>query len=82
MVSIENLREYSKTKDSKGNYEIDRIYSIMDMLYRKYYYPNKDPKEAMELFKVFVCDDKNIKEIRDFMNKAYISDYKEFKSLN
>lgn len=81
MVSIENLRNYSKTKDSKGNYEIDRIYSIMDMLYRKYYCPKLEPQKAMELFKIFINDDKNLKEIKDFLNKAYIADYKEFKFL-
>ena len=79
MIQIENLKEYSKTKNSKGNYEIDRIYSIMDMLYRKYYYPKEKPEIAMEHFKNFICDDKNKKEIEDLMKRAYIADYKEFK---
>lgn len=79
MISIENLKEYSKTKNSKGNYEIDRIYSIMDMLYRKYKYSKEKPEIAMEYFKKFICDDKNKKEIEDLIKKAYIADYKEFK---
>ncbi len=79
MVSIENLKEYSKTKNSKGNYEIDRIYSIMDMLYRKYKYPKEKPEIAMEHFKNFIRDDKNKKEIEDLIKKSYIADYKEFK---